>query len=484
MSAKKQPFQRPAAVQARADRQQTRRQEALELLSSLDCLRGVPTNELALMLDGAVFRAFLPGATVFGRHKRDRYLFLVLNGALDLKQRDKDGREVLMGVLGRGDCFGEGPLFGDFFRRMSARAQDHCFLLQIPLDHLRAIMPATPRLATALRQVYKRRMVECTLARVPLLGQLLPMERLALAGLMQPMHVTRGNLIMRQGDPADALYLIEHGQVLVEQSGQTVATLSEGDFFGEMALLTSQPHRASVRALTPADVLVLPGVEFHRLIDQRPDLEAQLRSVVERRIRNSTAVQNDEARAHHLELAVKHGLLRATHLLVRTPALCPPDCRICESACAERHGRARLSLNGTTIDAQDVVDACWQCSAGAECMEVCPEDAFERTESGALIIITDRCTGCGECVSACPYDAVASVPLTPSAPPGGPLGALLRKAIARVSPQTFTLALEPARPTARADKCDRCDGHDDLACISRCPTGSLQLIAVEDLFPI
>jgi CRP-like cAMP-binding protein/Fe-S-cluster-containing hydrogenase component 2 len=483
MSAKKQPLQRHPLAQARAERQKTRRQAALDLLSSLDCLRGVPTNELALLLDGAVFRAFLPGITVFGRHKRDRHFFLVLDGALDLKQRDKDGREVLMGVLGRGDCFGEGPLFGDFFRRMSARAQANCYLLQIPLDHLRAILPATPRLATALRQVYKRRMVECTLARVPLLGQLLPMERLVLANLMQPLHVARGELIMRQGEAADALYLIESGQVLVEQSGQTVATLGEGDFFGEMALLTNQPHRASVRALTPGEVLVLPGIEFHRLIEQRPDLEAQLRTVIERRIRNSAAVQNDETRAHHLQIAVAHGLLRATHLLVRTPELCPPDCRICEEACAERFGRSRMRLNGTAIDASDVVDACWQCSAGAECMEACPEDAFERTENGT-VIITDRCTGCGECVTACPYDAVVTVPLNSAPTFGGPLGALLRKAVARVRPQSAFIPLEPARHTARADKCDRCNGHTDMACISRCPTGSLQLLPVEDLFPL
>ncbi len=482
MSVKKQPLQRHALAQALAERQKMRRQAALEMLSVLDCLRGVPTNELALLLDGATFRAFLPGITVFGRHKRDRFFFLVLQGELDLKQRDKDGREVLMGVLSRGDCFGEGPLFGDFFRRMSARAQAHCYLLQIPLDHLRAILPATPRLATALRQVYKRRMIECTLARVPLLGQLPPMERLALASLMQPIHVARGELIMRQGEPADALYLIESGQVLVEQSGQTVATLGEGDFFGEMALLTSQPHRASVRTLTPSEILVLPGAEFHRLIEQRPDLEAQLRTVVEGRIRNSTAVQNDETRAHHLQLAVTSGLLRATHLLVRTPELCPPDCRICEEACTERHGRARLHLNGTAIDTSDVVDACWQCSAGAECMEACPEDAFERTENGTLII-TDRCTGCGECIPACPYNAVASVTIA-APPPGGPLGALLRKAVARVRPQAHTIPLEAARPTLRADKCDRCHGHADLACISRCPTGSLQLIPVEDLFPL
>jgi CRP-like cAMP-binding protein/Fe-S-cluster-containing hydrogenase component 2 len=483
MSAKKQPIARPAAAQEHAERQKQRRQAGLALLATLDCLRGVPNNELALLLDGAIFRAFTLGSAVLSRHKRDRYFFLIIHGEVDLRQRDKDGREVLMGVLSRGDCFGEGPLFGDFFRRLSARTQAHCYLLQIPLDHLRAIFPATPRLATALRQVYKRRMVECTLARVPLLGQLLPMERLALANLLRPMQVDRGAVLMRQGEPADALYLIEHGQVLIEQNGQTVATLSEGDFFGEIALLTNQPHRANVRALTPTDVLVLPEEEFHRLVAQRPDLEQQLRSVIEKRIRNSRAVQDDPARAQHLELAVTRGFMRASHLLVRTPALCPPDCRLCETACIERHGHARLSLNGTQIGASDVLDSCWQCSVGAECVEACPDDAFERTETGTLVI-TERCTGCGACISACPYEAITQVIEQPPSAPGGPLGMLLRRSWQRIKPPPFPIPLEPAQPTIRADKCDRCHGFSDLACISRCPTGSLQLIPIEDLFPM
>ncbi len=481
MSAKK-PSRHSPAAQARAAQQSGRRQAALNQLASLDCLRGVPASELARLLELCTFRSFQTNATVLGQQRQDRFLFLVLRGTLQLRLRDKDGREVLMGVLDHGDCCGEGPLFGDFFRRMSALAQSNCHLLQIPLAELRATLPTLPMLATALRLVYKRRMLECTLARVPLLGELYPMERLALGSLLQPAHAARGSLIMRQGEPADALYLIESGQVVVEQSGQTIATLGEGDFFGEMALLTSQPHRASVRALTPTDLLTLPATDFHHLIEQRPDLEARLRTVVEKRIRNSAAVRGDEARARELELAVGKGLLRGTHLLVRTPSLCTPGCNICEQACAERHGHSRLRLDGAQVEGFVVADACRQCSVGAECVEACPEDAFERTPSG-ILLITDRCTGCGACVAACPYGVVDNVPLPQQRAAGGPLWALLRGTVSKLRGQPL-IPLEPARPTHRADKCDLCYGYADQACVSRCPTGALRLVPVEELFEL
>jgi CRP-like cAMP-binding protein/Fe-S-cluster-containing hydrogenase component 2 len=465
----------------RAAHQSWRRQEALTILATLDCLRGVPASELSRLLEMAMFRPFQVGARLLGQQRRDRFLFLVLHGTLQLRLCDKDGREVLMGVLGRGDCCGEGPLFGDFFRRMNALAQSNCQLLQVPLAELRAALPSLPMLAAALRQRYKQRMVECTLARVPLLSQLFPMERLALGNLLKPAHAPRGTTVIRQGQSAGALYLIESGQVVVEQSGTTIATLGEGDFFGEMALLTSQPHRADVRALTPTDLLTLPAAEFHALIDQRPDLEAQLRSEVERRLRHSAAMRGDASRARELELAVGRGLLRGSHLLVRTPSLCPPGCSLCEQACKERHGSTRMRLGGVEIDGDDVVDACRQCGVGAECMEACPEDAFERTESGTLLI-TDRCTGCGACVEACPYDVVTTVPLRTKRSAADPLQ-LLRGGINLLRGRPV-IPLESARPTHRADKCDLCAGHADLACLSRCPTGSLRLQPVAELFEL
>ncbi|MEI7770317.1 MAG: cyclic nucleotide-binding domain-containing protein [Chloroflexales bacterium] len=477
MAAKQASAHASAAAQARIAWQTSRRQESLDFLGGLDCLRGVPADELSRLLEHGVFRAFATGATIFGQQKQVRYLFLVLRGNLQLGMRDKDGRQVLMGVLGPGDCCGEGALFGDFFRRMSAVATSGCYLLQVPIAALREFQGATPALAAALRQVYKRRMIESTLARIPLLSQLLPIERLALTGILRPASFGRGSIVIAQGDAAEALYLIAHGQEVVEQDGQTVSTLGEGDFFGEMALLTSQPHRASVRAMTPTDVLALPAADFHELIRERPSLESHLRSVIESRNRHNAAVHQDEARASDLTKAVSHGLLRARLLLVRTPGLCPPGCRICEEACVGRHGSQRLHLNGTSVEGLDVIDACRQCNVGPECVEACPEDAFERADSGTLII-TGKCTGCGTCVDACPYRAITSVPRDTLPAQTGLLWDLLRQARARIRRREII----PLAQAQRADKCDLCHDYADQACVSACPTGALRLVPVEEMF--
>ena len=168
-----------------------------------------------------------------------------------------------------------------------------------------------------------------------------------------------------------------------------------------------------------------------------------------------------------LELVVGRGLLRGTHLLARTPSLCPPGCALCEVACAERHGRARLSLGGTAVDRFDVVDTCRQCSVGAECVESCPEDAFERSDSGTLVI-TDRCTGCGRCVEACPYDAVASVPLPAARPVGGPLMGLAlphdRISLGRNANAVLVLGHDDVRAQAPQRACIRCGD-----CAGVCP---------------
>lgn len=464
--------------QARAAQRQQRQQAALGALVALDCLRGVPVTELAILYERGVFRVFPSGATVIGQRRGYRYLFFLLRGSLQLRLRDKDGREVLMGVLGQGDCFGEGPLFGKFFRHMSALTQTSCYVLQIEIATLRDELAALPLLATALRQVYRRRMVEATLARMPVLSQLLPLERIAIAARLQPRHVPRGTLVVKQGEPADSLYLIESGQVVIEQSGQTIASLSEGDLFGEISLLTGEPHRANARTLTTTDLLELPGADFYRLIQQYPALEADLRAMAERRLKHSAAVRSDTARARDIGLAVNRGLLRATHILVRDPTRCPPGCRMCETGCASRHGHSRLHLNGTPIDRFDVLETCRQCSVGAECVEACPEDAIERVDTGALRI-TARCTGCGECVTACPYDAVQSVPRAKHTT--GPLWDLFRRLRQRIRP---TIPLTPTGPTHRADKCDLCYGYTDLACVTACPIGNLRLAPVEEIVPV
>jgi Fe-S-cluster-containing hydrogenase component 2 len=223
--------------------------------------------------------------------------------------------------------------------------------------------------------------------------------------------------------------------------------------------------------------LALPADEFSRLLKRQPALNAQLHEVVSQRRAANTSIRRDRERAIQLTAAVERGLLRGTHVLVRDPQLCQEGCTICEEACTTRHGHTRIHLNGVLLDGLDITDSCRQCRVGAECVEACPSDAIHWNGNGALLI-TEACTGCGACVPACPYDAVQIV--RQDTTNESPLWSLWN----RIKRSTrMTIPLEESGPQVRADKCDLCHGYDDLACVSACPTGALQLRPVEELFP-
>jgi CRP-like cAMP-binding protein/Fe-S-cluster-containing hydrogenase component 2 len=464
--------QRRAAAAERIERQ-------VAALAMLDVLREAPAPELRCIAGLVTLRVFPAASAIVSEHADAEYLYFLMDGIARVTLHDKDGHEVLLGLLGRGDHFGEGPLFGDHFRRASVMAESNCQVLQIPLDELRQHLPDLPVIATALRAIYRERLVYSTLGRVPLFSQLSPTERGEIAGLLRRVGYARGEAIMRQGEPGDALYLIEDGQVTVEQSEHVIAHLDVGDFVGEMSLLSDQPHNATVRAVTPVDVLVLPGAEFHRLLAQQPALARQLYTAAEERRRAGASMRSDRSRSLRLDAAVRHGLLRGSHLLVRDPEACDPQCKLCEQACTQRHGHARLRLNGVLLDGLDVLDACRQCRFGAECIEVCPADAFRWSDGGALLI-TERCTGCGDCAPACPYGAIRMVSTAP-AHSSSPLWQLWSRLRHSRNP---VISLEVMPPAQRADKCNLCEGFEDLACVSACPTGALRLVPVEELFPL
>lgn len=90
--------------------------------------------------------------------------------------------------------------------------------------------------------------------------------------------------IVQQGDPGDRFYVIARGTVEVTRLENGVAVplakLQDGDYFGEMALLSDQPRNASVRTLTPCVCLSLPRDLFSRLLEREPELREHFQQVV------------------------------------------------------------------------------------------------------------------------------------------------------------------------------------------------------------
>jgi voltage-gated potassium channel len=95
----------------------------------------------------------------------------------------------------------------------------------------------------------------------------------------KPRVAVPGEILFRAGDPADALYVIQRGVVDVLTASDTViATLHDGDFFGEMALLDHAPRNATVRASDYCDLFVLEREAFEPILERYPDFAHHIRT--------------------------------------------------------------------------------------------------------------------------------------------------------------------------------------------------------------
>lgn len=88
-----------------------------------------------------------------------------------------------------------------------------------------------------------------------------------------------GDQIIRQGDPGDRFYLIRQGKASVRKGNPEVpiAELAEGDFFGEMALLSGQPRNASVWAKEACLLYSLQQDRFNAALAESVSMEAEVR---------------------------------------------------------------------------------------------------------------------------------------------------------------------------------------------------------------
>jgi voltage-gated potassium channel len=134
------------------------------------------------------------------------------------------------------------------------------------------------------REIHRRDFVVTwsMVARVPLFSELNAQE---IATVMQCLHsrsCVPGEVIVRKGDVAHAMYMIASGDVEVVLSGENVR-LGPGDFFGEMGVLKRRHRAATVKALTACRLLVLDSEDLHELMDANPSMAQRVREVAQAR---------------------------------------------------------------------------------------------------------------------------------------------------------------------------------------------------------
>jgi len=129
-----------------------------------------------------------------------------------------------------------------------------------------------------LKAAYKRRMMhEALLGKVPMLEHLNEFERMNVADALESCPFQDGDLIIKQGDDAQHMYFIEKGVCSVKMLDDNgvdveVTKLEEGQYFGELALVTHKPRAASVYAEGRTTVASLDILAFERLLGSCMDV--------------------------------------------------------------------------------------------------------------------------------------------------------------------------------------------------------------------
>ena len=110
-----------------------------------------------------------------------------------------------------------------------------------------------------------------TLQKVPLFSEADPILLSSLTMALRPVVFRPGDIVIQKGQIGRELYVISRGEVeVLADDGKVVATLSDGAYFGEIALLTSSPRTATVRARTDCDCFLLDKADFARVLRDRP----------------------------------------------------------------------------------------------------------------------------------------------------------------------------------------------------------------------
>lgn len=432
-----------------------------------------------LIIESTILRP-ANGETIFRKNDYTNSFMAIVEGTVAVEVGGDD-ENVSFIPLETGQFFGEMGLISGRRRTATVRAGEDCSILEIPRRLMLKLIASVESLRRQIDAVFLRRAITTYLA------PNLPQE--AVAELMnagvEVRRYSAGEIVFREGDQPDALYLIRSGSVTVSKdvSGRDVVLsyVSAGNYVGEMALLNDTPRTATVQATVPTEMLLLNAEAFKQVIARNPawrgDLERQLLARIKSNVQREQQVGSSEI----IRFLMGQGLGESTDVLLIDASLCI-HCNNCETACAETHeGMSRLNrAAGPTVGHIHVPTSCRHCEH-PHCMKDCPPDAIRRSDSGE-VYITDACIGCGNCERNCPYGVIQMRAPAATESKGGLLSWMLFGIGS--GPGDCEGDYDPDQPK-KAVKCDMCkDQKGGAACVRACPTGAAVRVSPEQLLDL
>lgn len=364
--------------------------------------------------------------------------------------------------LHAGDLFGEMTCMSFYPRSATVRARTRCVMLEM-LRNVLDVMQKNKTFRAQLEANYRGRALATHLRSVPIFAGISEDFIDLLRDRVELVRYAPGQVICREGEPADSFYLIRIGFVRVSQVRNNeelvLAYLPRGGYFGEMGLLRALPRTATCTALDHVEVVRIQAPDFLQMVERFPDVRHQLEFIAQQRDKENAAqlqrmVKQQEQPLHQF---LAYGLMDAQSLLILDLEKCT-RCDQCVKACADAHdGVTRLLRDGVRFDKYLVATSCRQCRDPL-CMVGCPVGSIRRRNS-LEVIIEDWCVGCGLCANNCPYGNITVHEFDRDGKDAGDHGKV-----------------------RKATSCDLCHDQAEPSCVYACPHDAAHRVNPTEFF--
>ena len=257
-----------------------------EIIKDIILFQDIEKNEMPHLLECLHSSSYETGDLIIKQHDQGDRLFILVNGKAQVEIEDFAGHSKIVTYLSEGEFFGEIALLTAAERSASIRAAESCTVLYLKRKDFDSFLGSTPEKQKNILAILDTLRL---LKSIPLFRGMDSSTINLFASSMLHEHFKTGEKIISQGEEGDKFYVILSGNVNVnvtrdDNKEHHVTTLSEGEYFGEIALFKNIPRTANITAPVDTHVISLRKEPFTNAIKSQHALEDNLENVTHRRI--------------------------------------------------------------------------------------------------------------------------------------------------------------------------------------------------------
>lgn len=271
--------------------------EPASLFQGIGFFSDVTPAVLGEMADSVSVCEFNGGDIICRHGMFDERFYVILTGKVWAVIPTEENPKYRLYSLGPGEFFGEEIIYTSEPRESTIIADGFVFALSMDGSSLRKLMESSGVVRSLMEKSYIDRQLRNDLRRVPIFTNMHDRLFEEVLSSVELISLPGSRTICTEGETGDAFYLIRDGEVNVYRhhgkEDRLVAILSEGQFFGEMSLLSDEKRNATVITSRKTDMVRISSGDFLSIIDKDLHMLKELIDVSdERRVHQRDALEN------------------------------------------------------------------------------------------------------------------------------------------------------------------------------------------------